>query len=215
VRELLALESQHIPSINLLYLPELSSAETHDTGTTEPAKMEFAFLGCHHYYGEDLEEECPSEYDVNNIDQSYHAGKSDTRVSRYLSPTLNLRLNEARNLFLALFDKDGLTTQFHFLYMTKLTFCSFLWNSLRDFSLTAPLQYSPVSPPDLQYTLPPHDHHDSTRWTPSTLGWTINSELLKFYKFIVRNSEEPYFQLMDPWTLTQQTPAKVYLDNPE
>jgi hypothetical protein len=62
---------------------------------------------------------------------------------------------------------------------------------------------------------PTFNQPDSMRWTPSTLGWMPNSELLNRYKFIVRNSKEPYFQLMDPWTPTQQTPAKVYLDNPE
>jgi hypothetical protein len=59
------------------------------------------------------------------------------------------------------------------------------------------------------------DQPDSTRWTPSTLGWMPNSDLLNLYKFVVRNSKEPYFQLMDPFTPTRQTPRKVYLDNPE
>jgi hypothetical protein len=56
---------------------------------------------------------------------------------------------------------------------------------------------------------------DSIRWTPITLGWQTNSDLLKLYKFVVQRSKEPYFELMDPWTRTQQTPAKVYLDSPE
>jgi hypothetical protein len=66
---------------------------------------------------------------------------------------------------------------------------------------------------DTQFT--PFDQLDSARWTPNTLGWTTNSELLNLYKFIVRKSKEPYFELMDRWTPTPQTPAKVYLDNPE
>jgi hypothetical protein len=70
-------------------------------------------------------------------------------------------------------------------------------------------------PDSTRWTPSTLDQPDSMRWTPSTLGWLPNSELLKLYKFVVRNSKEPYFQLMDPWTPTQQTPRKVYLDNPE
>ena len=55
----------------------------------------------------------------------------------------------------------------------------------------------------------------STRWTPITLGWPTNNELLKLYKFIVQKSKEPYFELMEPWTPTAQTPTKVYLDSPK
>jgi len=69
------------------------------------------------------------------------------------------------------------------------------------------------SPWDSQFTT--FDQSDSMRWTPSALGWMPNSELLKLYKFVVRGSKEPYFQLMDQWTPTPQTPVKVYLDNPE
>jgi hypothetical protein len=35
------------------------------------------------------------------------------------------------------------------------------------------------------------------------------------YKFVVQKSKEPYFEMMDPFTPTPQTPAKVYLDNPK
>ena len=69
------------------------------------------------------------------------------------------------------------------------------------------------SPWDSQFTT--FDQSDSMRWTPSALGWMPNSELLKLYKFVVRGSKEPYFLLMGQWTPTPQTPAKVYLDNPE
>jgi hypothetical protein len=74
---------------------------------------------------------------------------------------------------------------------------------------------SSLTPSPWDSQLPTFDQPDSMRWTPNTLGWMPNSELLNLYKFVVRNSKEPYFQLMDRWTPTQQTPAKVYLDNPE
>jgi hypothetical protein len=77
-------------------------------------------------------------------------------------------------------------------------------------------QFTTFDQPDsTRWTPSTQDQSDSTRWTPITLGWTPNSDLLNLYKFVVRNAKEPYFQLMDPWTPTQQTPRKVYLDNPE
>jgi hypothetical protein len=74
---------------------------------------------------------------------------------------------------------------------------------------------SSLTPSQWDSQFPTFDQPDSTRWTPITLGWPTNSELLKLYKFIIPSFKEPYFQLMDSWTPTPQTPAKVYLDNPE
>jgi hypothetical protein len=74
---------------------------------------------------------------------------------------------------------------------------------------------SSLTPSQCDSQLPTFDQPDSIRWTPSTLGWMPKSELLNLYKFVVRNSKEPYFQLMDQWTPTAQTPAKVYLDSPK
>ena len=79
-------------------------------------------------------------------------------------------------------------------------------------SLTPPAEYYTV-PPGSQFI--PHDEHDATRWTPITLEWTTNSKLLNLYKFVVRKSKEPYFELLDPYTPTFETPSRVYLDHPE
>lgn len=78
-------------------------------------------------------------------------------------------------------------------------------------------QFTPFYQPEsMGWTSGTLDQPDTTtRWTPNTLGWTPNSDLLNLYKFVVRNSKEPYFQLMEPWTPTQETPMKVYLDNPK
>jgi hypothetical protein len=49
--------------------------------------------------------------------------------------------------------------------------------------------------------------------TPLTLGWTPASELLKLYKFVVKqNGKERYFELLPPWRITRQTPQRVDLD---
>jgi hypothetical protein len=53
------------------------------------------------------------------------------------------------------------------------------------------------------------------RHTTTTLGWLPNSDLLSLYKFVVPKSKEPYFELMDPWVPTPETPSWVYLDEPE
>lgn len=70
-------------------------------------------------------------------------------------------------------------------------------------------------PESMGWTSGTLDLPDTMRWTPKTLGWTPNSDLLNLYKFVVRNSKEPFFQLMDQWTPTKETPMKVYLDNPK
>ncbi len=50
------------------------------------------------------------------------------------------------------------------------------------------------------------------RHTPSTLGWTRGTELIKLYKFKVPKGNEPYFELLSQWIPVENTPAKVYLD---
>jgi hypothetical protein len=88
---------------------------------------------------------------------------------------------------------------------------------LAAYSTTTKTEYGGSSLTSSQWDsqFPTFDQPDSTRWTPNTLGWLPNSELLNLYKFVVRKAKEPYFQLMDSWTPTQQTPARVYLDYPE
>jgi hypothetical protein len=79
-------------------------------------------------------------------------------------------------------------------------------------SLNPPAECYPVQS-DSQFTT--HDQHNATRWTPNSLDWTPNSDLLKLYKFVVKKSKEPYFELLSDYFPTFNTPAKVYLDYPE
>jgi hypothetical protein len=56
---------------------------------------------------------------------------------------------------------------------------------------------------------------ESVKYTPTLLGWTHNTELVKLYTFIVPKSREPYLQLREKWTPTYETPNRVYLDQPK
>jgi hypothetical protein len=51
------------------------------------------------------------------------------------------------------------------------------------------------------------------RNTPSLLGWN-STELLTRYDFVVLG-KEPFFRLLKEWEPTSETPARVYLDQPE
>jgi hypothetical protein len=61
-------------------------------------------------------------------------------------------------------------------------------------------------------TIPTYGTSSDIRQTPSSLGWTHNTELLKLYNFKVPKDTEPYFELLPQWIPTYETPAKVYLD---
>ena len=52
----------------------------------------------------------------------------------------------------------------------------------------------------------------SVRHTPLSLGWSTNSKLLNLYKFTIRRGKEPYLELGPQWSVTAQTPPRVYLD---
>jgi hypothetical protein len=58
---------------------------------------------------------------------------------------------------------------------------------------------------------PPDTKH---RVTPSILGLTHNTELLRLYRLIVRKGEVPFFELLPDFILDAWTPAKVFLDLP-
>jgi hypothetical protein len=53
---------------------------------------------------------------------------------------------------------------------------------------------------------------ENVRHTPSSLGWSQGTELVKLYEFKVPKGKRPYFQLRKGWTPTYETPALVYLD---
>jgi hypothetical protein len=53
----------------------------------------------------------------------------------------------------------------------------------------------------------------SARHTPLSLGWSTNSKLSNLYKLTVQKGKEPYFELCPPWSVTAQTPSRVYLDH--
>ncbi|KAM3075086.1 hypothetical protein ACMFMG_007456 [Clarireedia jacksonii] len=52
------------------------------------------------------------------------------------------------------------------------------------------------------------------KWTPSSLGWTPNTDLWKLYKFIVPKGKEPYLELLPGLVVYGDTPSRVYLDPP-
>ena len=73
---------------------------------------------------------------------------------------------------------------------------------------------------DYSYTASPEagdlsfETNDTAKHTPSSLGWTANSELVKLYDFVVSKTKEPYLELLPEWTATYETPRRVYLDAP-
>jgi hypothetical protein len=85
---------------------------------------------------------------------------------------------------------------------------------------TSPVNSMPHGPYDGNYLAT--QQHDSSfgsfqqtenvRHTPSSLGWSQGTELVKLYRFIVPKGKMPYFQLRETWTPTLETPARVYLD---
>jgi hypothetical protein len=85
---------------------------------------------------------------------------------------------------------------------------------------TSPVNNMPYTPYESNYL--PTQQHDSSfssfrqtenvRHTPSSLGWCKGTELVKLYKFIVPKGKLPYFQLLETWTPTYETPARVYLN---
>ncbi|KAF8865125.1 hypothetical protein BDZ45DRAFT_580891 [Acephala macrosclerotiorum] len=54
-----------------------------------------------------------------------------------------------------------------------------------------------------------------TRPTPTSLGWSPHSQLLNLYTFVVAKQKDPYFELLEGYDPTYQTPRRVYLDHPE
>ena len=70
---------------------------------------------------------------------------------------------------------------------------------------------NPSSSPS-QYPYP--KNHDNARVTPTTLGWTPDTQLWKVYKFVVVKGKEPYLELLPGCNVTYETPMRVYLDHP-
>jgi hypothetical protein len=53
---------------------------------------------------------------------------------------------------------------------------------------------------------------EAVRHTPSSLGWSQATELVKLYKFILPKGKLPYFELLEKFTPTYETSDRVYLD---
>ncbi|KAE8453999.1 hypothetical protein EG329_007775 [Mollisiaceae sp. DMI_Dod_QoI] len=53
------------------------------------------------------------------------------------------------------------------------------------------------------------------RPTPTSLEWVKNSQLLNLYKLVVPKGKDPYFQLLEGYAVSYQTPQRVFLDRPE
>jgi hypothetical protein len=60
-----------------------------------------------------------------------------------------------------------------------------------------------------------YSQSENVRYTPSSLGWTHGTELLRLYTFVVPKGLEPYLDLLQDWTPTYETPFRVYLDHPK
>jgi hypothetical protein len=56
---------------------------------------------------------------------------------------------------------------------------------------------------------------ENVRHTPSSLRWTQGTDLLNLYKFIVPKGKLPYFELLETFTPTYDTPTRVFLDEPK
>jgi hypothetical protein len=55
---------------------------------------------------------------------------------------------------------------------------------------------------------------ETVRHTPLSLGWSRGTELVKLYRFIVpAKGKLPYFELLEKFTPTYETPSRVYLDD--
>lgn len=54
----------------------------------------------------------------------------------------------------------------------------------------------------------------SLKATPTSLGWSPETELLRLYKLIVPKGKEPYLELLPGYTIHQNTPQQVFLDPP-
>lgn len=79
-----------------------------------------------------------------------------------------------------------------------------------NFHSRTSLQKRSSEPPSLRESFPT----PLRRSTPKNLGWKTNVEHLGLYTLKILRGEEPYFELKDHWTPTNQTPAKVYIDRP-
>jgi len=60
----------------------------------------------------------------------------------------------------------------------------------------------------------PGNASEPTRYTPRTLGWTYDTDLLKRYSFVILKGRESFLELRPQWSPTHETPAHVYLDTP-
>lgn len=82
-------------------------------------------------------------------------------------------------------------------------------------------EYSPEGSQGFQTPVfPPSSFADpapiaDTRPTPTSLGWSPDSPLLKLYKFVVTKQKDPYFELQEGYASSYQIPPRVYLDYPE
>lgn len=69
-----------------------------------------------------------------------------------------------------------------------------------------------IPSPTTQYSY--SEHNDTTRVTPTSLGWTPDTQLWKVYEFVVIKGKNPYLDLIPGCNITPETPERVYLDLP-
>lgn len=55
-------------------------------------------------------------------------------------------------------------------------------------------------------------HSNSIKATPSSLGWSPETGLLRLYKLIVPRGKEPYLELLPGYQICSNTPQHVFLD---
>jgi hypothetical protein len=75
--------------------------------------------------------------------------------------------------------------------------------------------FAPESPQQFDSSYGIFKQPESVRHTPSSLGWPPGTKLVNVYKFVVPKGKPPYFDLLEKFAPTYETPARVYLDEPK
>jgi hypothetical protein len=84
-----------------------------------------------------------------------------------------------------------------------------------DFDFQSSLTPQTLYSPRTSHWFTQYVEDESAKYTPATLRWIHDTELLSLYTFNVPKQGEPFFELHSPWSPTFQTPRRVYLDQPK
>jgi len=77
-------------------------------------------------------------------------------------------------------------------------------------------EFNPLNTQPYDLSLPGrYSQSENVTYTPSSLGWTYGTELLRLYTFVVPKGQEPYLELLENRVPTYETPFRVFLDQPK